>query len=334
MAHQVTPARRSTTSGERVCFRARLVDTNRCDVATSDTAWSVQRISGAAEGQVDRNCFTSTRGSGEGEFELTATAGGFSARANVAIVTADQFRDLVAAHLVDPDAGTVETPSGSQIGAVTPPPPPPASSGLLPVALLAAALVLGGGGLIILLRRRPKRASDEARDAKDEPAPRETTPGTGRQRHKAVAIPLRQMPIGARPPQAPAQPAPAPAPPPLVMAAPAVTRVCPGCGNSYGDEMLFCPRDGTRLAQDGTTSAASAPPTPPPPAPPPVAPPVLAPAIATTPAAAPTEPPAPRVSEAPVERPDDGICPTCGRRYPNPVAFCGEDGSVLVRKSG
>jgi hypothetical protein len=333
-----------------VCFRARLVDANRCDLPTNDTVWSVQRISGTAQGQADRNCFTSTRGSGEGEFELTATAGGFTARANVAIVTADQFRDLVAAHLEDPDAGAVETPSGSQIGTVSAPPPPPASSDLLPVALLAVALLLGGGGLILILRRRPKRAigaSNDSNDTKDEPAPRESMPATGRQRHKAVAIPLRQMPIGARPPQALAQPAPAPAPAPapLVMAAPAVLRTCPVCGNSYGDEMLFCPRDGTRLAQDGATNTAPPAPAPPPPtsAPPPPAPPSapaaptppsLAPAIATTPAAPPTEPPAPRASQAPVERPDDGICPTCGRRYPNPVTFCGEDGSVLVRKSG
>ena len=296
-ALQVTPSRRSTTAGVRVCFRARLVDANRCEAQGPDVAWTMQRTQGDADATLDRSCFVPTATSGTGEFEVTAMAGGFTARAVAAVVTADRYRDLVATHLEDPDAG-VDAPLlvGPRVGAVavaTPRSAPRSSFVVWGLALFAA--LLGVAGLALLTRRRSRERS--AREAGSDAIPSVAEAPVARP-------PVAEAPV-ARPPVAEAPVAEAPvAGTPVKAAAPFViadSRACSRCGTRYGSDLAFCPQDGAALVEASATSA---------PRPAPAA------AVVATP-----------VQRAPTL---DRICPTCKRRYPSPTEFCGEDGSTLV----
>lgn len=89
------------------------------------------------------------QGADTGEFEVTATAGAFSARAVATVVTADRYRDLVATQLEASDAA-VETPvieNGPRVGAVavTTPAPSPSTPPLV-WALVALSALLGVTG--------------------------------------------------------------------------------------------------------------------------------------------------------------------------------------------
>ena len=274
----------TTARGRRRCFRARLVDANRCEVQGPEAAWTMRRVRGEAEATLDRNCVVVSRGT-DGEFELTATAGTFSARATAVLVTADRYRDLIAARLEDPDAG-VEEPSagGPRVGAiaVTNGPAPARRASPWLWALVGVAGLLGAAGVALLVRRRrnslapppPPPRRDEDRSAKPED---EAIPG----QRDVISVP------------APSKP-------------PRPSRVCPKCGVSWGDDLTFCPQDGTLLPGAQV----------------PATPPVVAP-----PRAAPPKPAQPPPKAEPVEL---RVCPRCGRRYEAPTEFCGEDGATLT----
>jgi hypothetical protein len=233
----VTPARRSTTAGERVCLRARFVDAARCETSGAEVTWTLRKVSGEAVATLDRNCLVVAGGASTGEFELTAAAGAFSARAVVTVVTADRYRDLVAARLEDPDAGAAEpvTP-GTGVGAVSVASPSPAAkTPSLLWALLGLAGVLGVAGVALLVRRR--RASlvpppPTLPPPTSQPAPPPPAPAAPqRQRREARAVFAEQLP-----------PPPPPPPPP-----PGPSKACPKCGTLLDAKLAFCPHDGTAL---------------------------------------------------------------------------------------
>jgi hypothetical protein len=294
----VTPARRSTTAGERVCLRARFVDAARCETSGTEVTWTLRKVSGEAVATLDRNCLVVAGGASTGEFELTAAAGAFSARAVVTVVTADRYRDLVAARLEDPDAGAVEpVATGTGVGAVSVASPPPAARApSLLWALLGLAGVLGVAGVALLVRRRraslvppppptlppptlppptlPPPTSQPSPPSPAPPAP--AAPQNQRQRRDARAVFAEQLP-----------PPPPPPPPP-----PGPSKACPKCGTLLDAKLAFCPHDGTALG------------------------------------GAPVAAPPPSTAAGPTE--GDGVCPKCGRHYPPPTVFCGEDGASLV----
>jgi hypothetical protein len=240
----VIPARRSTTAGERVCFRARFLDSNRCDAApTGEIVWTLQRQSGSANATLDHNCFVATRDSGIGEFDLTATAGALTAHATASVVTADRYRDLIAAHIEDPDAGVVESFSTRPgMGAVVVTTSTPKKSSGWLWALLGLGVVLGAVGLW-LFRDKNKHKSKRVRDKK----PVESV----------VAVPVvpsidqgaEQAGVSvADPPQTQSRPAPIPD-----------ARACPKCARRFPSDLGFCPQDGTSLLDAALVTAVSQP---------------------------------------------------------------------------
>ncbi len=313
-ALQVSPSRRSTTPRGRLCFRARGLDANRCEVAVRDVRWSVTRRSGAGEARMEASCFVSESGSEHGEFVIEAEAQGLRDTAYAAVVTQQDFDSLVAAHLEVNDAGVPEGPSGSETLGVSVAPPPSTASrrpwwllGALAGALLAALAAFA-------LRRPRKPGPVDALDLDGPPPPPPTAPAapaapspfgspalssTGRQRRDAIAG--VSSPVAApRPPAAPATlaaPA-APAPEP---------RRCPTCNKLYLDDLAFCPDDGARLVL-GNVSPSLAP---------------VAPSSMVSADVAPTPMASPAHETARLR------CPRCGRRYEAPTQFCGEDGATL-----
>lgn len=245
----VSPARRSTTSGGRVCFRARAVDAAGCESSASDVRWTAQRSRGAGEGSMDRGCFVSA-GGGVGLFEVSAAAGALTARAEVEVVTQDRYATLIAERLEDPDGGAPEVNSGAQVG----------GGALAPetrVDRTSWLFVLGGGAaalaLILLLLSRRRAPPPRPRFEDDDDVPR----------------PRREV----MPPQELSEPSSPTQPPPLSpnrrrgegaesdRSAPVPTPVakhCPYCRKVYQGDLAFCPEDGQPLAPGAVPPAMSA----------------------------------------------------------------------------
>ncbi|MEZ4394580.1 MAG: hypothetical protein R3A48_26200 [Polyangiales bacterium] len=236
----LSPSRRSTTSGGRVCFRARATDASRCESSARSVSWSVRRVRGGGEASMDRGCFVSARGGGVGLFEVAASAGGLSARAEVEVVTEDRYADLVAQRIEDPDGGTPEENSGSQVGVgVLGPETRRDHTSLL--------FALGGGAALLLLvlllaqRRRAPKPSDDDDDDGARPR-REVMPPP---QFAEPTSPTEPPPENRRRPEPP-EPSVAPAPP-VAPVAPS-PRHCPYCRKVYVSDLAFCPDDGQPLA--------------------------------------------------------------------------------------
>lgn len=331
----VSPSRRSTTSGGRVCFRARLVDAARCEMPTRDVAWSVRRASGGGEGAMDRSCFVSTQGGATGLFEVTASAGALSDRAEVEVVTQDRYAALVAERLEDPDGGAPETSSGAQVGggAVTTEEPQDRTALLLALGGVAALLAL-----VALLVQRRRSAAPIVLDDDDLAARprREVMPPP---EYASAHTPTEPPPNVRRapPPEPVPEPVIEPVPEvPAVTAAPVLAaqrppqlRHCPYCRKTFTDELSFCPDDGQPLAPGAPRASAP---------PPKDAIVMRCPTCGREgvgsesfcPVDGARMVPAVRGAEEPREAsPAERRCPKCGRRYPGYMDFCGEDGAAL-----
>jgi hypothetical protein len=321
---ELTPARRALAPGGRSCFRARLLDANQCEVSATGTpvSWQMTRsgAAGGAEASMEGGCVRVPANSPRTEYAVTATAGGLSARAVAAVVSAEELHLLIAQQIEEEpsDAGVLAmgTVSGAGVGAVVVNVETPASHGgegsSLPLwLLLGGGVLLAAGAGVLLTRRRgavaPPRDSRSSLDDVSEPSSAPT-----RVRREAVPIPVRER---AEAPVARPDPVPPTEPRPLV-------KRCPGCDARFTAEMAFCPEDGKSLVD-----VVAGPPAP------------IAPA-----AAAPPAPPCPACGK-PVEGgarfcPEDGTalgadptplsCPKCQKRYALGTLFCGEDGSALT----
>lgn len=243
----LSPARRSTTSGGRVCFRARATDASRCESSARSVSWSVRRVRGGGEGRMDSGCFVSARGGGVGLFEVVASASGLSARGEVEVVTEDRYADLVAQRIEDPDGGAPEENSGSQVGVGVLGPETREDH----TALLFA---LGGGAALLLLvlllaqRRRAPKPSYEDDDDGARPR-REVMPPP---QLAEPTSPTEPPPENRRRPEASEAPV-APA------ASPPAPRHCPYCRKVYVSDLAFCPDDGQVLAPGASLPREGAP---------------------------------------------------------------------------
>ncbi len=243
----VSPSRRSTTSGGRVCFRARAVDAAGCESSASDVRWTVQRSRGGAEGSMDRGCFVSA-GGGVGLFEVTAAAGALSARGEVEVVTQDRYATLIAERLEDPDGGAPEVNSGAQVGggALAPETRVDRTSWLFYLGGGAAALAL----ILLLSRRRAPPSKPRFDDDDDAPRPRrEVMPP---QELSEPSSPTQPPPLNPnrRRGEGVASERPAPTSPPA-------PKHCPYCRKVYQGELAFCPEDGQPLAPGATPPSTS-----------------------------------------------------------------------------
>lgn len=302
---QISPSRRSTTPGGRVCFRARGLDANRCEANVRGVQWRVERRSGDGDARMDGSCFVSLSGTAHGEFVIEAEADALRDTAVAAVVTQQDYDSLVAAHLESDDAGVADDPGGGTVGVSLAPPAPPAPH--RPWWLFGALAGAAAAVLAALLLRKPRKARTtpaEPPSAPTSPAPppppssgspfgSPAVSSTGRQRRDAIAG--LTSPLAAPPPTAPVAP-------------PVEPRRCPTCDKLYTDDLAFCPEDGARLVL-GNVSPSIAP--------------VVAAPVGLGPS--PDAPPAP----SPAHETARLRCPRCGRRYEGPTQFCGEDGATL-----
>lgn len=259
--------------------------------------WALRRTAGSFEATLDHNCVVVPAGAGTGEFEVTATAGAFTDHAVASVVTADRYRDLVAAQLESSDAG-VEAPAvvnNGRVGAVAVTAPAPTSKRpSIAVVLVALSALLAGAGAVVLLRRRKRDVKPVGFDTFDTPQPAKTPSAVDEVAPTRPAVVEAPAPVSAQAPavEAPKLEAPVAPPRPAVIAD-ALT--CPKCATRYPSDLAFCPQDGASLVPSSE---------------------------------------APRKPESvtpPTVAAPDGVCPVCGRRYPAPTEFCGEDGATLVR---
>jgi hypothetical protein len=330
---EIAPARRALAPGGRTCFRVRLLDANGCEASAppgSAVAWQLARSSGtpgSADATLENGCVRAPAGSPVAEYAVTASAGGLTAHAVAAVVSAEELRSLIAQHIEDEgpaDAGLLlgGAASGAGVGAVVvrapATPTERGGAGLVVWLLVGCGLLLATGGVSLLLRRRDAAPRSSRPPGDDVDAANASM----RPRREAVPIPARELPVAKPAPpslrEAPAPAAAAPAPRPLV-------KRCPTCDTRFTAEMAFCPEHGTALVD----VAAGTPATP----------------VATAPVAAVPAAICPACGR-PVEGgarfcPHDGtpvgadatplVCPKCGKRYALGTAFCGEDGVSLSR---
>lgn len=315
---ELTPSRRSLAPGGRGCFRARVLDASRCEVTGTQVQWQPAHRDGAPDLAVSDGCVSAPASAGQGEYAVVATAGAFTERAVAAVVSADQLRTLLAAHIEDEDPGPLPSASagsasGAGVGAVVVQPGatnavPPRATPVWLWALLGLG-VTGALAAVVLLARRKGPARDTSSGGERESASSFGPPANGANNSNA---PRASDPLGSTGPQSWGSSAPPPAP---IVAAPPVApppapeppkKRCPVCQQLFSHEIAFCPEHGTSLVDE---HGASAPPSGP--APGPAAMPV---------AIAPAGPP----------RGAELRCPKCGKTFERGTAFCGEDGSTLV----
>ena len=326
---QIAPSRRSLTPGGRVCFHARYLDANHCEVSGAAVTWQITRSSGGASGAdavMENGCVRSSPGSAEGEYTVAAAGGGFSDRAVAAVVSAAEMQSLLASHIEeDDDAGALPTTatsaSGSGVGGivVTVPTTQHANSGVgwLIWVLLGCGVAVGLAGALVLLRRSKSPVpTDETSSSSAPPAPparQDPSSQSGRQRRDAVPISARELAVEGGIPAKPAVPEARP-----------LTKECPKCHQRFPSEIAFCPEHGVSLVATETKAA------------PPVAP---APAVGVGAGRV-----CPRcgqsVPDAMSQCPRDGtpigspslpmMCPVCKKRFVTGTVFCGDDGTSLV----
>lgn len=302
-ALQISPSRRSTTAGGRVCFRARFVDANRCETDSREAlSWAVARRRGEGEARMEGTCFVSTSAGATGEFEVTAEGGGFRDQALAAVVSEEDFRGLVAAQLETDDAGVSDAPGPAQTVGVSVGGGGARGRGVPLWPLVGGAAVLAGLVTALLARRKPKRSAPPSEPQAFAPAAPPSSPeparvagvtsadgasqgGTGRNRREAFSIPASAV-VSLAKAERDAR---------IAAVAP---RRCPKCQRRFAEELAFCPDDGAHLELEGGAPVAE----------------VVAPVAAQPASAAPQ----------PMRR-----CAKCGRQFEAHIAFCGEDGTPL-----
>lgn len=213
---RVSPSDETIQPGERVCFRARVVDAAGCTVRGQSVELELREAPGR-EGRLDARCFVAgaSAATAEGEFRVVARSGDLRGSARVLV----RSEDL--SHLTATGREREEREDGLSAAEAE------AASGLSARALRGSggsAWLLGGGAALLLLLVAAALLFVRRRKGQSPSAP----PG-------AEDIPDGTAP----PPPRPSAPAGATAKPPR--------RVCPVCGHEDETGNAFCPKDGATL---------------------------------------------------------------------------------------
>lgn len=221
---RLSPASGDIAPGERVCFRARVVDRSGCTVRGAPLELRMRHAAGL-RGTLDGRCFTasSAAAEAEGEYRIEARSGSFSASATVTVQSEDlseltaRRENSVASSSEDAESGEASDVEARAL----------AGAGALPWILgsVAALLLLLGVGLFLWGRRKRPRP--------DEPHAESSAESTA----KPVAFAASPSPRAE---------APSPAP-----AAPVRPKLCPACGFEERGAQRFCPNDGVELIDVG-----------------------------------------------------------------------------------
>ncbi|MBW2462519.1 MAG: hypothetical protein JRH11_12795 [Deltaproteobacteria bacterium] len=222
-----------------VRFTARVVDGSGCPVPGRRVQWQLAAPSGAT-GQLDGGLFTAAENAAEaeGEFTVTASGGGSSARATVTVRTAD-LSDLIARRATVGVTQTVDedfelTAESSAVVSARGDEGDEEESSILPLviaAVLVLALLFAVAVVIVAQRGGRKASTPEDEDATSEPpVTGESDPGFEALEPAAGA--QSGTPGGS-------------APPPAESAGEAL--ICPTCRRGFGPETKICPSDGVEL---------------------------------------------------------------------------------------
>jgi hypothetical protein len=228
----IRPTQGEISPGERICFQARVVDTNGCPLPQRTPSLEL-RMPPGARGELRGTCFQAAGNAaeGEGEFTIVAREGGFEARARVRVRTPD-LSDLIARRaegggavsFSSDDGALASSEEAARVAAWSETQRP---SLLCPIlgAIVGALLVMAGSiALFVRSRRRTQRLV------------REGEGGIAVEGGASLAS------------HAPAPAPPLPAAVPAVGAQPAATpKICPVCRRGYPPEATRCTSDGTEL---------------------------------------------------------------------------------------
>jgi hypothetical protein len=223
------PKRADIEPGQRVCFRARVVDSAGCTVPGQSFEWTLGHAPGL-RGALQDGCFraASSAAEAEGEFRVVASSANLRSQALVSVKPVD-LSDLIAKRI---EGGAVsgfdrqeksepaseKAEEGASLGIEV---GEGGGSGMLPLAIAAISVLgLAALALVFRLRRKPSAAAfdPDARQHEAEP------PAWG-----------------------PAPEAPPVSTPPAVAAAAGEQWICPACRRGYPRDKGVCPSDGTAL---------------------------------------------------------------------------------------
>lgn len=296
---RLSPASGEIAPGERVCFRARVVDRSGCTVRGAPLELRMRHAAGL-QGTLDGRCFTasSAAAEAEGEYRIEARSGAFSASATVTVQSED-LSELTARreNNMASSSGDAESGEASDVEARA-----LAGATVLPWLLGsgAALLLLLGAGLFLWGRRKGPR-TDEADEAPPS-APSESS-----------------VAFAASPsiPSAPVAAAPIPAPP-------VRPKLCPACGFEERGPQRFCPNDGVELIDVGDPAVRAKG--------------MICPQCRRGYGADVTRCTADQTALVPYvfyvakekhKAAAKRVCPTCGKSYGPETTFCGADGTPL-----
>lgn len=306
------PGQARIEPGERVCFRARVVDANGCAVAGRAITWTLERPA-SLRGDLSGSCFqaSGSAAEAEGTFRVIAQSGSMRARASVEVRTAD-LSDLIARRAFDTSAedraegeAEIATEGGSRVAARA------LRTGdddevIWPAAIALSAMALVTVVLGVLLVRRGRRRRRAGADAGAEANARSAADAARTDPPPAAGVAVASAQLGT----------------PGVLA-------CPVCGSEISGDTLFCPNDGARLLDPADVVRGGQG--------------MICPACRRGyPADARYCPhdseelvpyalfAARQAGRGPTGPERAKICPKCGDRYRKDVTFCGKDGAELV----
>jgi hypothetical protein len=232
----LSPARSTIEPGDRVCFRARVVDTKGCPLPEAAVDLELTQPEALA-GTMRGRCFHSgeSAAESEGTFRVVATSGRLSGHADIQVRAVD-LSDLIARGTLEPKPEgdrdqDAEWEEASRVAART-----DESAGLLwPIMGAAAALLmLLGTAIVMVVRRRgpppsPMAPSGAAPIAAPPTGDGEAPPGSG-----AGAGAGAPAPGGEQTPDT------------------HQSMICPACRRGYGPGSQFCPHDSEALVPYAT----------------------------------------------------------------------------------
>lgn len=285
------PQRAELQVGGRLCLRPRLTDKEGCPIPKPALEWSLQH-SRALRGTLEGPCFRAgdSAAEAEGEFTVTASHGGLSARSVIDVRSVD-LSALIARRMETGavsgfDSAPAEASTATAAKVATRRVDERSGQGAGDLLLIIGALVVAGLVVLIVLRMRGRSAGIAESERAAEPS-RDDTPAR---------------------PQAPRVPgsanAPSQGPTPTLVAAPASTPdtqpetapaagseqwICPSCRRGWPAAQRTCPTDGATLMPYAEFVKA----------------------------------------RDPAQQRADKRCPKCGKLYPPGAGFCSEDGTRL-----
>jgi hypothetical protein len=308
----VRPRTASIEVGERVCFKARIVDKADCVIRDATVQWTLSH-SKALRGTMQNGCFTAadTAAEAEGEFKVMAALGALRGEAKVSVHPVD-LSALIAMRM-----GSGGALTGFEDTAPLPAAPKsvtrvatrnePVPNGTSPRKLIGIALGIAATALALaalwLSRRKPLTAiaggsADVPASVPPPPLPMRSPPPPPAPYTRAEVMPTEPVPLHDRVPPSPAPPPP-PQPATIVKApqlpvssAPPSNEpwICPKCRVGYPAHQQTCPKDGTALMPYTEFARLRK-----------------------------------RTEEEKKKR-----CPKCGSVFPSHASFCAEDGTPLI----